>query len=656
MKTHMNDLLIGNGHILAAFQENGNLIRCWWPHVDFGQHVDELRVGIALNSKENMTWLADTKSEKSAYLPRSNVVQFAYKHAGVRVVETSFAAISRNVLVRHFDGGGDETDGEDNLVFWGLDARLPIYEQGKYQTVRFEAEEGAVVHYFQDVYIAIGASVRPARYDVGRTSDHWSAEDLEGTNIKMCSDSRLVWKLKPTQPLTIFFAFGHSLDEALGELRSARDDGYEQLLLQSYADALSLLNRAKPWPTQLEGMLCDAGLAADDWIAAKATYERSLLVFHLLQDSSGAMIAAPELDESFSQCGGYAFCWGRDAAYIVTAFEVAGLSMEARNFYEWALKSQDKSGVWEHRHYTNGRLAPAWGIQLDETASLVWGIAKHLQTHRDEEFLKRALPAIIIAGNYLVSRMDSETGLPVASVDLWEERRGQHIYTAAAVSAALNELANVLQNGTLKIENEAQTYLAVAATIKSAIGDSYDEHSGAFMRGRQLEISAECAREMQLTSLPGVSETCDEYGYYRYTKDVDKIVDVSLLGLSIPFDVVPADDARMLSTANEVAKRLTRETGGIGRYEGDTYMGGNPWILATLWLAMYELKVNKIGKAMDGFVWALRHRTINDFLPEQIDRHSGDAAWVIPLAWSHAMYVLFIQQLHGSLLPAKSER
>lgn len=45
----------------------------------------------------------------------------------------------------------------------------------------------------------------------------------------------------------------------------------------------------------------------------------------------------PEFDEGFTRCGGYAFCWGRDAAYIVHALEIAGLHAEALRYYEWAL-------------------------------------------------------------------------------------------------------------------------------------------------------------------------------------------------------------------------------------------------------------------------------------------------------------------------------
>ena len=41
--------------------------------------------------------------------------------------------------------------------------------------------------------------------------------------------------------------------------------------------------------------------------------------------NTGAILASPEIDEYFTQCGRYAYCWGRDAAFITTALNEAGL-------------------------------------------------------------------------------------------------------------------------------------------------------------------------------------------------------------------------------------------------------------------------------------------------------------------------------------------
>jgi GH15 family glucan-1,4-alpha-glucosidase len=96
----------------------------------------------------------------------------------------------------------------------------------------------------------------------------------------------------------------------------------------------------------------------------------------------------------------------------------------------------------------------------------------------------------------------------------------------------------------------------------------------------------------------------------------------------------------MRLTAEAVEAALTSPVvGGIKRYEDDPYIGGNPWILTTLWLAQYRIAVGELEKAEQLLQWAVDHRTAMELLPEQVDKQTGETAWVVPLTWSHAMYV-----------------
>ena len=127
----------------------------------------------------------------------------------------------------------------------------------------------------------------------------------------------------------------------------------------------------------------------------------------------------------------------------------------------------------------------------------------------------------------------------------------------------------------------------------------------------------------------------------------DGTVDVSLLGLCIPFGVFDASDPRMNATAKVVEEVLASSpAGGLKRYENDRYMGGNPWVIATLWAALYRIEKKDYGKALQYFKWAVEARTELGLLPEQADRITGSSpAWVVPLTWSHAMFVLVLGRL-----------
>ena len=46
----------------------------------------------------------------------------------------------------------------------------------------------------------------------------------------------------------------------------------------------------------------------------------------------------------------------------------------------------------------------------------------------------------------------------------------------------------------------------------------------------------------------------------------------------------------MLNTLERIELTLRTYTGGYLRYEGDNYAGGNPWVIANLWMAEYCLE------------------------------------------------------------------
>ena len=61
------------------------------------------------------------------------------------------------------------------------------------------------------------------------------------------------------------------------------------------------------------------------------------------------------------------------------------------------------------------------------------------------------------------------------------------------------------------------------------------------------------------------------------------------------------------------------------------------------WFALYYIEIGNITKAREYFRWSVKSATSLGFLPEQVDKNSGKPCWVIPLTWSHAMYVLVLK-------------
>ena len=130
-----------------------------------------------------------------------------------------------------------------------------------------------------------------------------------------------------------------------------------------------------------------------------------------------------------------------------------------------------------------------------------------------------------------------------------------------------------------------------------------------------------------------------EGSYLKRSID-DTNTDISALGVVIPYHIFEADDKLVENTVKRIENDLKTPNGGYMRYQWDNYVGGNAWIISSLWLALYYIELGNIAKAQELFDWVTNHADNLSFLPEQIDRNEHRTAWVQQLSWSHAMYIL----------------
>ena len=347
--------------------------------------------------------------------------------------------------------------------------------------------------------------------------------------------------------------------------------------------------------------IAEAQPTADASIAG--LYERSLLVFDALADSeTGAVIAAPELDPEFVHSGGYGFVWPRDLAFLVLAFVAAGRRNLVKGALRWLPRAQEQSGVWLQRHWTDGTHAPSWcEHQLDETGSVLFAYEAAWRGLRDEELDARLWPSVRRAADFLLGSIQAQ-GIPCETADLWEERDGCHAYTAAAIVGGLRAAASFASRHEADL---AGTYGDAAEALAVALDRCF---------------------------------WSDEHGRYLRTPG-DATVDVSLLGLAWPFAAADPRGRRMRATAAAVEQALGRPGGGLLRYQDDRYAGGNPWVLGALWLGLYRRQIGEREGLNRALAYAQRVATPLGLLPEQVTE-DGRPAWVVPLAWSHAMLVL----------------
>jgi GH15 family glucan-1,4-alpha-glucosidase len=368
-------------------------------------------------------------------------------------------------------------------------------------------------------------------------------------------------------------------------------------------------------------------------------FKRSLLVIRTQIDNDGAILAANDSDIQFSYKDHYSYLWPRDGALVAAALDEARYESITQKFYAMVGKLITSEGYLHHKYNPDGSLASSWHplirngkpqlpIQEDETALIIWSLWQHFQVHRDVEFVRGLYRKLICkAADFLLSYRDPQTKLPLPSYDLWEERRGVMTFTTCTVEAGLRAAGHFAKAfGDVKYLD----YYEAADEMKAAIEKYlFDKKSGCYLRGLVLQDESSC----ELTP--------------------DKVMDASVFAL-FRFGTFKANDPKVKSTMQAYRELLWVKTpvGGIARYQNDYYQSqvhpsdkvpGNPWIICTLWLMMYEIMLAEDeAHLMDSLYcleWVKDSAALSGVLSEQVNPINGKHVSVSPLTWSHATVV-----------------
>ncbi len=356
-------------------------------------------------------------------------------------------------------------------------------------------------------------------------------------------------------------------------------------------------------------------------------------------DNRGAIIAGNDSDVLRFNRDTYSYLWPRDGALVADALDLAGYGEVTRRFFFLCGDLMTREGYLLHKYNPDGSLGSSWHawstpdgrlelpIQEDETGLPIWALWQHYERDRDIEFIRPLYRKLVRTGaDFMATFREVHTKLPAPSFDLWEERRGIHAFTTAAVWAGLVAARNFA--AAFGQENLATRYGTAADEIKAAaLEHLYDADRGRFVR--------------TINVLPDGLVT------------KDATIDISLAGIWL-FGMLPADDPRVVATMRAVEERLWVRTaiGGLARYENDYYMQvsqdiasvpGNPWFIGTLWLAEHYTELAKsmddLRRPLELLRWCVSKALPSGVLAEQVHPYTGDPLSVSPLTWSHAAFL-----------------
>ncbi len=601
--------IVGNGRLLAGFDATGSLRMLTGPHLDHPQHVRSSRIAIGTRT---LAWL-DGRGWRhvQAYVPGTNVLSTRSERAAgrLRIEQRAVAIADALAIAVRIDGSAAAR------IRWELAVQVGGHVLANALT--YHPDRDVLYAYFREHALGIGVSPRPSEVRVQAKGAGGGGVSRPG-GLRLAAVGEVTSILdvtaQPGRPVLLLIALGSSADviTRLSDLRRQLES----------ADGWTAAFSPPPLAGATRAALVD-GIPALSRVRdpASEAYARSVLSIAQLTDHSGALLAGPPVDAQYRGSGGYGYTWPRDGAFIAHALDVVGERGASRAFYEWILPLQPEDGVWEQRYFADGQLAPSWALhQLDEPGAVLWGLDQHITITSAPALVAPGLIAAV-RGFRTITRLAAETGWPPVTQNLWEDQDGAHLYTLAALLAAA---AAWLARARGAQDQEAIAVLAHCEDRLRAALNAWpvDPRTGALARA--------------LVHGRGVEPVPD------FTPDA------SLLGLSVPFGVLPAGDARLEATVRSIEKTLLLPSGRVRRYRGDAYRGGNPWPLFSLWLAWHYVRAGRMKDGLRLYDRALQDRTAAGLFAEQVNSRTGEAVWVVPLAWAHA----WLLEVTHALVPA----
>ena len=623
---YFNDGIVGNKKIKVSFTKTGEMIRMFYGAADYKQFIEFYHTGIKINNSALIYLHNDLNNSFSQeYIKDTNVLQthIYNSYYKVRITQTDFVPISENVLIKHYLFKNENTI-DLNLNFLVYSKILSNLNNDTSGYVKNDT----LIQYNHDFSVCTFSTEKISSKQINGAENNFIKGAISGKDyIGMSSDSSVSYNLKKIKPgeekeLTIFVYINKNRNKCMLNELDDEIDRIRKLDVQNLKE-----NCIKYWRRYVKE---HDKLGINKKILSskiKKIYNRSILLFPLLvHEKTGGISAGIEVDEDKTKCGRYSYCWPRDGVFVTEAFDVVSMHEETEKFYSTFCKmTQSKNGMWEQRFYTDGRLAPCWGYQIDETASVILGIYAHYKITKNKKFLKDNLKMCEKAISFLEKYIDDlleNKGKFQLSYDLWEEHEGNSFYSVATIFAAFNAMS--------KIYIELKSTLDINK-VKSEIIKTQIEN----MEKNSQKLKDYCLNTFYDENKKSFVRNLD-----------DKKIDISLLGVIVPFKMFSPDDKKVKNTIERINMTLRTYTGGYIRYEDDGYMGGyNPWPIATLWMAWYYLEAGDNQKALENFAFVTNSASGHGYLGEQVNNDAMKPSWVIGLTWSHAMYLLTLEKM-----------
>lgn len=618
-------LVFANGRLFVGVDAAYRIRELTYPQIGRFDHARDARIATGVWVDGRLTWCEDDGWERAFWYEPDAMVggaKLSNPSLAIEIVTRESVAADEDVYTRTMILRNLGDQARDVRLF--VTENLNVRETNVGDTVLWDPQSGTLVHFKERFAIAISLVAEGSEPMVACGEAGFG--DLEGT-FRDAEDGRLSGHpiaqgaVDATIGIGIFLEPGGAIEATL-TIRAVEHPDWPNARATN-----------PPGPSDGHGRRAETDRA---WLAGLKVpttgregfdrlVRRSLLLIRAFFDHEGGIPAAYDNDILATARAHYGYVWPRDGALVAMVLDEVGAHAESRALFEFLARvpRTPRGGFWQ-KYGMDGTLGATWHrwsapsdpdpVQPDESALVLLALRKHLAANPDRSFrseVARALARPLT--RFLLDHRDA-SGDPAPGYDLWEERRGIHAFTVAATIAALRAAIELLPGNPLAEE---------AREAADAMDQSW-------------------ARWFGEDAVPNRSVG-------------DPTADASLLMLA-------SLGLRPQALGDDGVSALERSLwvpgiGGMARYPGDYYFRrredapGNPWIIATLWLAQALVRQGRWERASDLLDWVAARAADSGVLAEQYDAITGAPLSVGPLVWSHAEVVrtaLVWERISGS--------
>ena len=642
-------LILANGNIFVGLNQCGLVSDFFYPFIGAENHVRGIthRIGVWQNGYfswlDSNEWNIEINLDKDTFI---GVMKCFHKNTNLELIFKNVVYNEKNIFLRQVEVINHTDDTKEVKIFFHQ--IFSVYDMPQVGTAYYDPTRNTIIHYEgRRVFIVYAeASAIPFEdYTIGlhgvegREGTYKDAEDgilsknpIEHGRVDSTLSVAITLHKKEHKYVYYWVTVGETKNEAF-ELHEYVKYRTPEPFIES---------TSKFW---------NAWLMRQDYLKCSITegrqmelFKKSLFYIRGNIDNRGAIIASGDSDMLQHGRDTYSYMWPRDGAMTVMALLMVGEDNISKHFFKFCNDVLEPDGYLMHKYRSDRSLGSSWHpfvkdgkailpIQEDETALVLVALWEYYTKTKDIEFIETHYNDVVKKmGTFLVYFTDEETGLPLPSYDLWEEKHGVSTFTSATVYAGL----------------------VAAAKFAKLFGKDIDEklftETAEYMKEAILKY---LYNEEQKMFVKNVNKKNGELVY-------DMTLDMSSIYAIYNYGILPIDDRRVTESIQTIEEKLRLKNGidGVPRYTNDNYYKqvqdvSNPWYITTLWLAQYYVHAATSPEELENVKywlnWVVTHSPSSGVLSEQLHPYTGEQLSANPLTWSHAEYVRTVMLYHRKL-------